>query len=96
MSRHANSGKALSSTKDSKFAYKGHLYPFHKQYALLFGYYILYVASAFYTHEGTPSHYENTPIQHTAIFHACKNDNFLLTFFDYFLVFNQYIGCGYT
>ena len=21
-------------------------------------------------------HYENTPMQHTAIFHGCKNDNF--------------------
>ena len=25
-------------------------------------------------------HYENTPMQHTAIFHGCKNDNFRLIF----------------
>ena len=23
-----------------------------------------------------PSHYENTPMQYSAIFHGCKNDNF--------------------
>ena len=41
-------------------------------------------------------HYENTPMQHTAIFHGCKNDNFYLKFFDYFLIFAQNIDCGYT
>ena len=41
-------------------------------------------------------HYENTPMQHTAIFHARKNDNFHLKFFDYFLIFAQNIDCGYT
>ena len=43
-----------------------------------------------------PKHYENTPMQHTAIFHARKNDNFHLIFFDYFLIFAQNIDCGYT
>ena len=37
-------------------------------------------------------HYENTPMQHTAIFHGCKNDNFQLKFSDCF----QNIDCGYT
>ena len=30
-------------------------------------------------------HYENTPMQHTAIFHARKNDNFHLKMCDFFL-----------
>ena len=41
-------------------------------------------------------HYENTPMQHTAIFHARKNDNFHLKIFDFFLIFAQNIDCGYT
>ena len=41
-------------------------------------------------------HYENMPMQHTAIFHGCKNDNFQLKFFfDYFHIFAQNIDCGY-
>ena len=32
-------------------------------------------------------HYDNTPMQYTAIFHGCKNDNFLLKIFDYFSLF---------
>ena len=42
------------------------------------------------------SHYENTPMQHTAIFHGCKNDNFQLIFFHFFHIFAQNIYCGYT
>ena len=42
------------------------------------------------------SHYENTPMQYTAIFHGCKNDNFQMKFFDIFLIFAQNIDCGYT
>ena len=41
-------------------------------------------------------HYENTPMQYTAIFHCCKNDNFLLKLFDYAQIFAQNIYCGYT
>ena len=41
-------------------------------------------------------HYEKTPMQHTAIFHGCKNDNFQLKFSDYFHIFAQSIDCGYT
>ena len=41
-------------------------------------------------------HYENTSMQHTAIFHARKNDNFHSKSFDYFLIFAQNIDCGYT
>ena len=36
-------------------------------------------------------HYENRPMQHTAFFHGCKNDNFQLNFFDYFHIFAQNI-----
>ena len=35
------------------------------------------------------SHYENTPMQNTAIFHGCKDDNFQLIFFYYFHIFAQ-------
>ena len=31
-----------------------------------------------------------------AIFHALKNDNFHLKFFDTILIFAQNIDCGYT
>ena len=40
-------------------------------------------------------HYENTSMQHTAIFQGSKNDNFRLNFFDYFHIFAQNIDCGY-
>ena len=30
-------------------------------------------------------HYENTPMQYTAISHSCKNDNFEMKCFDFFL-----------
>ena len=33
------------------------------------------------------SHYENTPMQYTAIFHGCKNDKFHLIFFLLFSYF---------
>ena len=42
------------------------------------------------------SHYENTPMQYTAIFHGCKNDNFQMKNSDVFLIFAQNIDCGYT
>ena len=42
------------------------------------------------------SHYENTPMQYTAIFHGCKNDNFQMKKCDNFLIFAQNIDCGYT
>ena len=41
-------------------------------------------------------HYENTPMQNTAIFHGCKNVHFQIIFFNIFLIFAQNIGCGYT
>ena len=40
--------------------------------------------------------YENIPMQYTAIFHGCKNDNFQLKCFDFFHFFAQNIDCGYT
>ena len=43
-----------------------------------------------------PKHYENTPMQYTAIFRGSKNDNFQLNSFDYFHIFAQNIYCGYT
>ena len=42
------------------------------------------------------SHYDNTPVQYTAIFHGCKNANFQFNFFEYFHIFAQNIYCGYT
>ena len=41
-------------------------------------------------------HYENTPMQYTAIFHGLKNDNFQIQNCDIFLIFYQNIDCGYT
>ena len=41
-------------------------------------------------------HYENTPMQYTAIFHGCKNDNFQMKTCYFFLMFAQNIDCGYT
>ena len=47
--------------------------------------------------EGGAKHYVNIPMQYTAIFHGCKNDNFQLIFFDCFHIFAQNIAdCGYT
>ena len=43
-----------------------------------------------------PLHYENTPMQYTAIFHGCKNGNFRVTKFYIFLIFDKNIDCGYT
>ena len=42
------------------------------------------------------SHYENTPMKYTAIFHCCKKDNFQLKLFDFVHIFAQNIYCGYT
>ena len=41
-------------------------------------------------------HYENTPMQYTAIFHSCKNNNFHMKNCDIFLIFAQNIDRGYT
>ena len=41
-------------------------------------------------------HYENTPMQYTAIFHNRKNDNFQMKNCDIFLTFVQNIACGYS
>ena len=41
-------------------------------------------------------HYENTPMQYTAIFHGCKNDNYRMKKINIFLIFPQNIDCGYT
>ena len=41
-------------------------------------------------------HYENTPIQYTAIFLGRKNDNFQMKNCDIFLIIAQNIDCGYT
>ena len=43
-----------------------------------------------------PAHYENTPMQYTAIFHGCKKDNFQIKNYDIYLIFAQNIDCGYT
>ena len=42
------------------------------------------------------SHYENTPMQYTAIFQGCKNVHFQMKSFNIFLIFAQNIDCGYT
>ena len=42
------------------------------------------------------AHYANMPMQYTAIFHGCKNDNFQLKNCDIFLILAQNIYRGYT
>ena len=42
------------------------------------------------------SHYENTPMQYTAIFHGRKNVHFQMKILNIFLFFDQNIDCGYT
>ena len=41
-------------------------------------------------------HYDNMPIQYTAIFHGCKNDKFQMKNCDIFLIFAQNIDRWYT
>ena len=41
-------------------------------------------------------HYDDTPVQYTAIFHGCKNDKFQMKNCDIFLIFAQNIDRGYT
>ena len=41
-------------------------------------------------------HYDNTPMQYTAIFHGCKNVNFQMNNSNIFLIFARNIDCGYT
>ena len=43
----------------------------------------------------TPKHYNNTPMQYTAIFHRCKNYNFQMKNCYIFLIFAQKVDCGY-
>ena len=54
------------------------------------------IEGSFFVRNKDETHYENTPMHYTAIFHACKNDNFHLKYFDYVLIFAQNIDCGYT
>ena len=42
------------------------------------------------------SHYANTPMQYTVIFHGCKIVHFQMKFFNVILIFAQNIDCGYT
>ena len=42
------------------------------------------------------THYDNKPIQYTAIFHGCKNGNFQMKKCHSFLIFAQNIDCGCT
>ena len=44
--------------------------------------------------EKTGIHYENTPMQYTASFRGCKNDNIQLNLFDFFHKFAKNIYCG--
>ena len=41
-------------------------------------------------------HYGNTPMQYTAIFHGCKNDNYQMKNVIFFSFFAQNIDRGYT
>ena len=41
-------------------------------------------------------HYDNMPMQYTAIFHGCKNGNFQMRNGGIFLTFALNMDCGYT
>ena len=41
-------------------------------------------------------HYDNLPMQYTAVFIAIKIENFLQIIFDILLIFAQNNDCGYT
>ena len=41
-------------------------------------------------------HYENMPIQYSAVFHGCKYDNFQMKNCYIFIIITQNIDCGYT
>ena len=41
-------------------------------------------------------HYKNSPMQYTAIFFDCENENCQLKIFYIFLIFAQNVDCGYT
>ena len=41
-------------------------------------------------------HNENAPMQYTAIFDGCKNDNFLMKNCNSFLIIAQNIDCWHT
>ena len=43
-----------------------------------------------------PVHYANMPLQYTAIFQGCKNENFQMKHCDIVLIFAQNIDCQYT
>ena len=42
------------------------------------------------------AHYDNTPMQYTAILKGCKYGNFQMKNCDFFLIFAQNIDRGYT
>ena len=44
---------------------------------------------------GKPMHYDNRPMQYTAIFHGRKNGNFQMKNCDVFLIFAQNMDHGY-
>ena len=44
----------------------------------------------------TSIHYANKSMQINGIFHGCKNDNFQMKDFKFFLIFAQNIDCVYT
>ena len=52
--------------------------------------------SPFKSSENIQKHYENMPMQYTAIFHGCKIDNFQMQKIGIFLIFAQNIDCWYT
>ena len=41
-------------------------------------------------------HYTNMPMEYSAIFHGCKNNNFQMKNCDIFLISAQSRDCGYT
>ena len=46
--------------------------------------------------ESRSLYYANMPMQYTAIFHGCKNDDFQVKNYDNFLIFAQNVDRAYT
>ena len=54
------------------------------------------VAMCYSVHDVGTVHYDNSPMQYTAIVHCCKNDNFQMKNCDIFLIFAKKLDRGYT
>ena len=79
--------QSLSSINNSVF-------PYNIQICHVFEWQFASQCIRFYVTVFYAFHCENTPLQYTAIFQGCKNDNFYIKKCDIFLIFAQNMDCG--